>query len=73
MDVESETVSGLAAQTRVLKTASGWSRDIVIEASSGRFCHFFYRNLHEPELLLADYMIGWLRDERLSAAGGAVP
>jgi hypothetical protein len=61
--VETETVGGLSAQTRVVKTAAGWSRDIVIEASDRRFCHFFYRNLREPELLLADHIIGSLRDQ----------
>jgi hypothetical protein len=61
--VETETVGGLSAQTRVVKTAAGWSRDIVIEASDRRFCHFFYRDLREPELLLADHIIGSLRDQ----------
>jgi hypothetical protein len=60
---EIETVGGLPAQTRVVKTAVGWSRDIVIEASGRGFYHFFYRNLREPELLLADHIIGSLRDE----------
>ena len=71
--VESETVSGLPAQTRVVKTAVGWSRDIVIEASDRRFCHFFYSDLRQPDLLLADHIIGSLRDEPRATAGQTSP
>lgn len=60
--VETETVGGLPAETRVVKSPEGWSRDIVVELSGSRFCHFFYRNLREPDLLLADHIIGSLRD-----------
>ncbi len=60
--VETETVGGLPAETRVVKSPDGWSRDIVIELAGHRFCHFFYRDLQEPDLLLADHIIGSLRD-----------
>jgi hypothetical protein len=60
--IETETVGGFPAATRVVKSAEGWSRDIVVELSAGRFCHFFYRDLHEPDLLLADHIIGSLRE-----------
>ena len=60
--VETETVGGMPAETRVVKSPEGWSRDIVVELSGSRFCHFFYRNLREPDLLLADHIIGSLRD-----------
>ncbi len=56
--VETETVGGLPAETRVVKSPDGWSRDIVIELAGHRFCHFFYRDLQEPDLLLADHIIG---------------
>ena len=61
--VETETVGGLPAATRVVKSPEGWSRDIVIELAGHRFCHFFYRDLQEPDLMLADHIIGSLRDE----------
>jgi hypothetical protein len=60
--VETETVGGLPAETRVVKSPDGWSRDIVIELAGHRFCHFFYHDLQEPDLLLADHIIGSLRD-----------
>jgi len=60
--VETETVGGLPAETRVVKSPEGWSRDIVIELAGHRFCHFFYHDLQEPDLLLADHIIGSLRD-----------
>ena len=60
--IDTETVGGLPAATRVVKSPEGWSRDIVIELAGQRFCHFFYRDLHEPDLLLADHIIGSLRD-----------
>jgi hypothetical protein len=60
--VETETVGGLPAETRVVKSPEGWSRDIIIELAGHRFCHFFYRDLQEPDLLLADHIIGSLRD-----------
>ncbi|HXP76782.1 MAG TPA: hypothetical protein VN823_21785 [Stellaceae bacterium] len=61
--IETETVGGMPAQTRVVKSPDGaWSRDIVVELASHRFCHFFYRDLHEPDLLLADHIIGSLHD-----------
>ncbi len=60
--IETETVGSFPAQTRVVKSGEGWSRDIVVELSGGRFCHFFYRDLHEPDLLLADHIIGSLRE-----------
>jgi len=62
--IETEIVAGLPAETRVVKSPDGaWSRDIVIELSGHRFSHFFYRDLREPELLIADHIIGSLRDE----------
>ena len=61
-DIETETVGGLPAETRVTKSPTGWSRDIVVGLSGGRFGHFFYRNLREPDLLLADHIIGSLHD-----------
>jgi hypothetical protein len=61
-DIETETVGGLPAETRVVKSPEGWSRDMVVEISGSRFCHFFYRNLREPDLLFADHIIGSLRD-----------
>jgi hypothetical protein len=61
--VETETVNGFAAETRVTRTADGaWSRDIVVELGGHRFSHFFYHDLHEPDLLIADHIIGSLRD-----------
>ena len=60
--IETETVGGLPAETRVVKSPEGWSRDILVELSGGRFGHFFYRDLREPDLLLADHIIGSLRD-----------
>ena len=61
--VETETVGGMPAETRVVKSPDGaWSRDIVVELASHRFCHFFYRNLREPDLLVADHIIGSLHD-----------
>jgi hypothetical protein len=61
--IETETVNGFAAETRVVKTPDGaWSRDIVVELPDHRFSHFFYRNLREPDLLIADHIIGSLRD-----------
>jgi len=60
--IETETVGGLPAETRVVKSPEGWSRDIVVELSGSRFCHFFYHNLRAPDLLLADHIIGSLRD-----------
>jgi hypothetical protein len=60
--IDTETVGGFPAQTRVAKSSEGWSRDIVIEFPDGRFCHFFYRDLREPDLLLADHIIGSLHD-----------
>jgi len=61
-DIETETVGGLPAETRIVKSPDGWSRDILVELAGHRFCHFFYRNLREPDLLLADHIIGSLRD-----------
>jgi hypothetical protein len=61
-DIDTETVGGLPAATRVVKSSEGWSRDIVIELAGNRFCHFFYHDLREPDLLLADHIIGSLRD-----------
>lgn len=61
--VDTETVGGMPARTRVAKTASGWSRDLVVEAPNRRFFHFFYRNLRTPDLALADHIIGSVRDE----------
>lgn len=60
--IDTETVGDLPAATRVVKSPEGWSRDIVIELAGHRFCHFFYRDLREPDLLLADHIIGSLRD-----------
>src|SRR5262249_14726433 len=61
--IETETVNGFPAETRVVKSPNGsWSRDIVIELPDHRFSHFFYRNLREPDLLIADHIIGSLRD-----------
>lgn len=61
--IETETVNGFPAETRVVKSPDGaWSRDIVVELSGHRFSHFFYRNLREPDLLIADHIIGSLRD-----------
>jgi hypothetical protein len=61
--IDTETVNGLAAETRVVKSPDGtWSRDIVVELSGHRFSHFFYRNLREPDLLIADHIIGSLHD-----------
>jgi len=62
-DIETETVNGFAAETRVVRSPDGaWSRDIVVELSGHRFGHFFYRNLREPDLLIADHIIGSLHD-----------
>ncbi|HKF70585.1 MAG TPA: hypothetical protein VKB68_02450 [Stellaceae bacterium] len=61
--IETETVNGFKAETRVVKSPDGtWSRDIVVELSGHRFSHFFYRDLREPDLLIADHIIGSLRD-----------
>ena len=61
--IETETVNGFAAETRVVKSSDGaWSRDILVELPGHRFSHFFYRNLKEPDLLIADHIIGSLRD-----------
>jgi len=61
--IETETVNGFPAETRVVKSPDGaWSRDIVVELSGHRFSHFFYRNLREPDLLVADHIIGSLHD-----------
>ena len=61
--IETETVNGFAAETRVVKSPDGaWSRDIVVELPGHRFSHFFYRNLREPDLLIADHIIGSLHD-----------
>jgi hypothetical protein len=61
--IETETVNGFTAETRVVKSSDGaWSRDIVVTLSGNRFSHFFYRNLREPELLIADHIIGSLHD-----------
>src|SRR5262249_22782319 len=61
--IETETVNGFAAETRVVKSPDGaWSRDIVVELPGHRFSHFFYRDLREPDLLIADHIIGSLRD-----------
>jgi hypothetical protein len=61
--IETETVNGFAAETRVVKSPDGaWSRDIVVELSDHRFSHFFYRDLREPDLLIADHIIGSLHD-----------
>lgn len=61
--IETETVNGFAAETRVVKSPDGaWSRDIVVELPSHRFSHFFYRDLREPDLLIADHIIGSLHD-----------
>jgi hypothetical protein len=61
--IETETVNGFGAETRVVKSPDGaWSRDIVVELPDHRFSHFFYRNLHEPDLLIADHIIGSLHD-----------
>src|SRR5215472_18410821 len=53
--------------TRVLETNAGWSRDIVIEVSNRRFCHFFYSALSVSEAVLADHIIGSLGDETARA------
>ncbi len=61
--IETETVNGFNAETRVVKSPDGaWSRDIVVELSGHRFSHFFYRDLREPDLLIADHIIGSLHD-----------
>jgi hypothetical protein len=61
--IETETVNGFKAETRVVKSPDGaWSRDIVVELSGHRFSHFFYRDLREPDLLIADHIIGSLHD-----------
>jgi hypothetical protein len=61
--IETETVNGFAAETRVIKSPDGaWSRDIVVELADHRFSHFFYRDLREPDLLIADHIIGSLHD-----------
>jgi hypothetical protein len=61
--IETETVNGFPAETRVIRSPNGaWSRDIVVELSGHRFSHFFYRDLREPDLLIADHIIGSLHD-----------
>jgi len=60
--IESEMVSGRPARTRVVESAAGWSRDMLVEAPDHRFYHFSYRDLRPPALLLADHIIGSLRD-----------
>ncbi len=61
--IDTETVNGFPAETRVVKSPDGaWSRDIVVELSGHRFSHFFYRDLREPDLLIADHIIGSLHD-----------
>jgi hypothetical protein len=60
--IESETVGGRSARTRVVESAAGWSRDMLVEAPEHRFYHFSYRDLRPPALLLADHIIGSLRD-----------
>jgi hypothetical protein len=61
-DIETETVSGRPARTRIVHTAAGWSRDMLLEAPEHRFYQFSYRDLKTPEILLADHIIGSLRD-----------
>ena len=64
--IETETVNGFNAETRVVKSPDGaWSRDIVVELPHHRFSHFFYRDLREPDLLIADHIIGSLHDDGL--------
>ena len=62
--VEPELVGGLPATTVVTQTSSGWSRDMLLERPGPIYYHFFYRNLRDTDLLLADHIIGSLQEER---------
>jgi len=62
--VEPEFVGGLPATTVVTQTSSGWSRDMLLERPGPIYYHFFYRNLRDTDLLLADHIIGSLQEER---------
>jgi hypothetical protein len=63
-DVEPETVGGLPAKTVVIETSRGWSRDMLVERPGPVYYHFFYRNLRDVDLLLADHIIGSLKEEK---------
>lgn len=63
-EVEAETVDGMPAKTVVNKTAAGWSRDMLVERPGPVYYHFFYRNLRDTDLLLADHIIGSLKEEK---------
>ena len=63
-EVEPESVGGMPAKTVVTKTGSGWSRDMLLERPGPIYYHFFYRNLRDTDLLLADHIIGSLQEDR---------
>ena len=62
--VEPETVGGIPAKTVVTRTGSGWSRDMLLERPGPIYYHFFYRNLRDTDLMLADHIIGSLQEDR---------
>lgn len=63
-EVERESVGGMPAKTLVTRTGSGWSRDMLMERPGPLYYHFFYRNLRDSDLLLADHIIGSLQEDR---------
>ena len=56
-EVETETVGDIPAKTVVTHSGSAWSRDMLMERPGPLYYHFFYRNLRDTDLALADQVI----------------
>jgi len=61
-EIQSEFVGGLPAKTVTAHAGDQWSRDMLVQSRAPVFYHFFYRNLRDGELLIADHIIGSLQE-----------
>jgi hypothetical protein len=62
-EVQSEFVGGLPAKTVTAHEGDQWSRDMLVQSRAPVFYHFFYRNLRDGDLLIADHIIGSLHEQ----------
>jgi hypothetical protein len=61
-EVQIEFVGGLPAKTVTAHVGDQWSRDMLVQSRAPVFYHFFYRNLRDGDLLIADHIIGSLHE-----------
>jgi len=63
---EDEFVGGIPAKTIVEQRPTGWSRDLIVRLPPRHAYHFFYQDLRDRDLALADSIIGSLQIEGAS-------